>query len=96
MDHGVISILGHDTVKHILYGVSMNGRAVLKSTTDHAAKFIAVPLSDWEAVQAKDTTNLAVMIGNDFAINTTNNTPMPITSSNGTEWGGTFVAGLIK
>ena len=95
MDHGVISILGHDTVKHILYGVSMNGRAVVKSTTDHAAKFIAVPLSDWEAVQAKDTTNLAVMIGNDFAINTTNNTPMPITSSNGSEWGGTFVAGLI-
>ena len=91
MHHGVISLLGHDTVEDVLYGVSTNGKAVLKSTTDHAAKFITVSISEWDTAKAKGSTNRAVMIGGDLVLNTTKITPLPehtITSTSGTKWGG--------
>lgn len=92
MHHGIIFILGHDTLENILYAVSANGKAVLKSTTDHSAKFIAVPLDDWDIVRVKGTTNLAVMIGDGLIINDTNVALPPehtVISTSGTKWGGT-------
>ena len=86
MHHGVISLLGHDRVENALYGVSLSGRAVLKSTTDHSAKFTAVPKSVWDTVRTKGTTNLAVTIArSDLAV--TNSTVTP-TRVNSTKWGG--------
>ena len=83
--HGVLSLLGHDTVENVLYGVALNGRAVLKSTTDHTGKFTAVPQSVWDTVKVKDTTNQAVMIENDMAVT---NTPVTPTQVSGSKWGG--------
>ena len=85
MHHGVISILGHDTVENALYGVSLSGRAVLKSTTDHSAKFTAVPKSTWDGIKAKGTTTKAEMVRKDLAI--TNSTVVP-TRIESTNWGG--------
>ena len=85
MHHGVISLLGHDTVENTLYGVSLSGRAVLKSTTDHSEKFTAVPKSAWDGIKTKGTTIVAVMVGKDLAI--TNSTVAP-TRINSTNWGG--------
>ena len=92
MHHGIISILGHNTLENILYVVSANGKAILKGTTDYSAKFIAVPLNDWDIVKVKGTTNLAVMIGDVLIINDTNVAPLPehtVISTSGTKWGGT-------
>lgn len=86
MYYGVVSLLGHDAVENVLYGVSLNGRAVMKSTKDHAAKFVGIPLSTWLEVKAKDTTTHAVHIGkNDSAI--ADHTIVPKKIKN-TEWGG--------
>lgn len=63
MYYGVVSLLAHDAVENVLYGVSLNGRAVMKSTKDHAAKFVGIPLSTWLEVKAKNITTLAVHIG---------------------------------
>jgi len=69
MYYGVVSLLAHDAVENVLYGVSLNGRAVMKSTKDHAAKFVGIPLSTWLEVKAKDTTTHAVhILKNDSAI----------------------------
>ncbi|XP_068712006.1 uncharacterized protein [Montipora foliosa] len=84
MYYGVISLLGHDKVENVLYGVSLNGKAVMRSSTDHSAKFVGVPLNTWEEVKAKDTTTRAVHIGrNDFTISD-DTTPTQI---DGTKWG---------
>ena len=91
MHRNIISILGHDTVENILYGVTANGRTILKSTKGHSSEFITVPVSDFDTVKVKDTTNLAVMIGSELIINDTNRTPPPVhtvTSTSGTKWGG--------
>ena len=91
MHRNIISILGHDTVENILYGVTANGRTILKSTKGHSSEFITVPVSDWDTVKGKGTTNLAVMIGSELIINDTNRTPPPVhivTSTSGTKWGG--------
>ena len=86
MHYGVISLLGHDKVENVLYGVSLNGKAVIRSSTDHSAKFVGVPLNTWEEVKAKDTTTHAVHIGrNDFAISDKTIKPTQIRS---TKWGG--------
>lgn len=90
IDHGVISLLGHDTKEDRLYGVSADGKTVLRSTTDHSAKFFGVSMSEWNTAKAKSTTNHAVMIGNDLAITNTTLTPQAehvITSNSGTKWG---------
>ena len=91
MHRNIISILGHDTVENILYGVTANGRTILKSTKGHSSEFITVPVSDFDTVKVKDTTNVAVMIGSELIINDTNRTPPPVhtvTSASGTKWGG--------
>ena len=86
MYYGVVSLLGHDAVENVLYGVSLNGRAVMKSTKDHAAKFVGIPLSTWLEVKAKDTTTPAAHIGkNDSAIADHTIGPKRIKNTN---WGG--------
>ena len=86
MYYGVVSLLGHDAAENVLYGVSLNGRAVMKSTKDHAAKFVGIPLSTWLEVKAKDNTTHAVHIRkNDSAI--ADHTINPTRIKN-TKWGG--------
>ena len=87
MHYGVISLLGLDTEEDSLYGVSLNGKAVVKSSKDHAAKFVGIPVTIWEEVKAKGTTIPAFHIGrNEFAITDDSLTPSnTIGSSN---WGG--------
>lgn len=86
MYYGVVSLLGHDTVENVLYGVSLNGRAVMKSTTDHTAKFVGIPMSTWLEVKAKGTTTHAVHIGkSDSAIADHTINPSKIRTTN---WGG--------
>ena len=86
MYYGVVSLLAHDAVENVLYGVSLNGRAVMKSTKDHAAKFVGIPLSTWLEVKAKDTTTHAVhILKNDSAIADHTIDPKRIKNTN---WGG--------
>jgi len=93
MHHGVIAILGYDPVETTLYGVSRNGKAVFKITIDQScesSKPAAVPQNVWDTAKAKDTTIVAVMLENDFAITNTTITPLAehtITSNSGTKWG---------
>ena len=61
-----------------MYGVTANGRTILKSTKGHSSEFITVPVSDFDTVKVKDTTNVAVMIGSELIINDTNRTPPPV------------------
>ena len=99
MDHDLISLLGLDTVENILFGVSLNGKALVKSTTDHSAKFKAVLFRDWDTAKVKGTTEHAVMIGNDLAITNTTITPLAehiVTSSSGTKWGGKGVMAKLR
>ena len=94
MHHGVIAILGYDPVESTLYGVSRNGKAVFKITIDQScesSKPVAVPQNVWDTAKAKDTTIVAVMLENDFAVTNTTITPLAehtITSNSGTKWGG--------
>ena len=92
MDNRLLTLVGHDKDEKILFGVSKNGKAVLKSTTDHLARFIAVPEDEWVKAKAKANTIQTVMLENSLAITDANMDPKSqhtITADNsGTEWGG--------
>ena len=90
MHHNVIALLGYDVADSMWYGVSKDGRAVVKSSS-HSSKFIGAALSDWDAAKVKPTTILADMIENDLAITSATLTPRAEhvqTSNIGTKWGG--------
>ena len=90
MHHNVIALLGYDVADSMWYGVSKDGRTVVKSSS-HSSKFIGAALSDWDAAKVKPTTILADMIENDLAITSATLTPRAehVQSSNiGTKWGG--------
>ena len=90
MHHNVIALLGYDVADSMWYGVSKDGRAVVKSSS-HSSKFIGAALSDWDAAKVKSTTILAKMIENDLAITSATLTPRAEhvqTSNIGTKWGG--------
>ena len=90
MHHSVIALLGYDVADSMWYGVSKDGRAVVKSSS-HSSKFIGAALSDWDAAKVKSTTILAKMIENDLAITSATLTPRAEhvqTSNIGTKWGG--------
>ena len=90
MHHSVIALLGYDVTNSMWYGVSKDGRAVVKSSS-HSSKFIGAPLSDWDAAKVKPTTILAEMIENDLAITSATLTPRAEHVQNskiGTKWGG--------
>ena len=74
MHHNVIALLGYDVADSMWYGVSKDGRAVVKSSS-HSSKFIGAALSDWDAAKVKPTTILADMIENDLAITSATLTP---------------------
>lgn len=91
LDNRLLTLVGHDKDEKILFGVSKNGKAVLKSTTDHLARFIAVPEDEWVKAKAKANTIQTVMLENSLAITDANMDPKSqhtITADNsGTEWG---------
>ena len=90
MHHGAIALLGYDVANSMWYGVSKDGRAVVKSSS-HSSKFIGAALSDWDAAKVKSTTILAEMIENDLAITSATLTPRAEHVQNskiGTKWGG--------
>ena len=90
MHHSVIALLGYDVANSMWYGVSKDGRAVVKSSS-HSSKFIGAALSDWGAAKVKPTTVLAEMIENDLAITSATLTPRAEHVQNskiGTKWGG--------
>ena len=90
MHHSVIALLGYDVADSMWYGVSKDGRAVVKSSSE-SSKFTGAALSDWDAAKVKSTTILAEMIENDLAITNATLTPQAEhvqTSNIGTKWGG--------
>ena len=90
MHHSVIALLGYDVANSMWYGVSKDGRTVVKSSS-HSSKFIGAALSDWDAAKVKPTTILAEMIENDLAITSATLTPRAEHVQNskiGTKWGG--------
>lgn len=93
MDNRLYVILGHDTVAKTLFGVSGNGKAILKSTEDHTARFKAVSQHEWFNVKDKDTTTHAMWLESSMAVTNTSSTPQTehtVTSTSGTKWGGKF------
>ena len=91
MDNRLLSILGHDSTKNTVFGVSLNGKAVLKSTEKHSERFNAVAQDDWLDAAGKSTTTHAVMLGSSLAITNTTIAPQAkhtVTATNGTIWGG--------
>ena len=93
LDNRLYVILGHDTATKTLYGVSGNGKTVLKSSEDHTARFKAVPQYDWFKVKDKATTTHAMWLDSSMAITNTSSTPQTehiVTSTSGAKWGGMF------
>ena len=93
MDNRLWVILGHDTTTKTLFGVSGNGKAIMKSTEDHAARFKAAPQNEWFKVKDKATTTHAMWLDSSMAITNTSSAPQTehtVTSTSGTKWGGSF------
>ena len=93
MDNRLYVILGHDTATKTMYGVSGNGKTILKSSEDHTARFKAVPQDDWSKVKNKVTTTHAMWLDSSMAITNTSSTPQTehtVTSTSGAKWGGMF------
>jgi len=93
MDNRLYVILGHDTATKTIFGVSGNGKTILKSSEDHTARFKAVPQDDWFNVKDKTTTKHAMWLDSSMAITNTSSTPQSehiVTSTSGDKWGGTF------
>ena len=92
LDNRLLTLVGHDKDENILFGVSKNGKAILKSTTDHLARFVAVPEDEWVKAKTKSNTVLTKMLENSLAIADANmnpQSPHTVTADNsGTEWGG--------
>lgn len=91
LDNRLLTLVGHDKDENILFGVSKNGKAILKSTTDHLARFVAVPEDEWVKAKTKSNTVLTKMLENSLAIADANmnpQSPHTVTADNsGTEWG---------
>ena len=87
LDNRLLTLVGHDKDENILFGVS-----ILKSTTDHLARFVAVPEDEWVKAKTKSNTVLTKMLENSLAIADANmnpQSPHTVTADNsGTEWGG--------
>lgn len=93
MDNRLWVILGHDTTTKTLFGVSGNGKAIMKSTEDHTAKFKAVPQDEWFKVKDKATTTHTMWLDSSMAITNNSNAPQTehtVISTSGTKWGGSF------
>ena len=93
MDNRLCVILGHDTAKNTLFGVSGNGKTILKSTEDHTARFKAVPQDEWFKVKDMASTTHAMWLDSHMAVTNTSSTPQTehtVTSNSGTKWAGTF------
>ena len=93
MDNRLYVILGHDIATKTIFGVSGNGKTILKSTEDHTAKFKAVPQDDWFKVKDKATTQHAMWLDSSMAVTNTSSIPLTehiVTSTSGAKWGGTF------
>lgn len=93
MDNRLYVILGHDTATKTMFGVSGNGKTILKSSEDHKARFKAVPQDEWFKVKDKATTTHAMWLDSSMAVTNTSSTPPTehiVTSTSGAEWGGTF------
>lgn len=93
MDNRLYVILGHDTSTKTIYGVSGNGKTILKSSEDHTVRFKAVPQYEWFKVKDKATTTHAVWLDSSMAITNTSSIPQTehiVTSTSGAKWGGMF------
>lgn len=91
MDNRLLVILGHDKTENAIFGVSKNGKAILKSTEDHSARFNAVAQNEWLGAKEKSTTTHTKWLESDLAITNTTITPQAghtVTSTSGTMWGG--------
>ena len=91
MDSGVLVILGIDKTTKRIFGLSRNGKAMMKSTEDHAESFNAVPQAEWLKAKENPGTIHAKWLESDLAITNTTITPQAghtVTSTGGIVWGG--------
>ncbi|XP_078379524.1 uncharacterized protein LOC144662558 [Oculina patagonica] len=90
MDNRLLVILGHETTENTIFGVSRNGKSILKSTEDHSARFVVAPQNEWLDAKEKATTTLTKWLESDLAIANTTMTPQSwhtVTSTSGITWG---------